>query len=63
MREIIEARSRGRVRADVAFRMFCYRIKKYIAAYAAAMGGVDAVFFTLIAMSVSPAGRRLLFSS
>jgi acetate kinase len=45
MREIIEARSRGRVRADVAFRMFCYRIKKYIAAYAAAMGGVDAVFF------------------
>jgi acetate kinase len=46
MREIIEARSRGRMRADVAFRMFCYRIKKYIAGYAAAMGGVDAVFFT-----------------
>jgi acetate kinase len=46
MREIIEARSRGRNRADVAFRMFCYRIKKYIAAYAAAMGGVDAVIFT-----------------
>jgi acetate kinase len=46
MREIIDARSRGRVRADVAFRMFSYRIKKYIAAYAAAMGGVDAVFFT-----------------
>jgi len=46
MREIIEARAKGRKRADVAFRMFCYRLKKYIAAYAAAMGGVDAVIFT-----------------
>jgi len=46
MREIIEARSGGHERADVTFRMFCYRIKKYIAGYAAAMGGVDAVFFT-----------------
>jgi acetate kinase len=46
MREIIEARAKGRARADVAFRMFCYRLKKYIASYAAAMGGVDAVIFT-----------------
>jgi acetate kinase len=46
MREIIEARAKGRNRADVAFRMFTYRVKKYIAAYAAAMGGVDAVIFT-----------------
>jgi acetate kinase len=46
MREIIEARAGGHQRADVAFRMFCYRVKKYIGAYAAAMGGVDAVFFT-----------------
>ncbi len=46
MRELVEARADGHQRADVAFRMFCYRIKKYIGAYAAAMGGVDAVFFT-----------------
>ena len=46
MREVLEARARGRSRADVAFRIFSYRVKKYIAAYAAAMGGVDAVFFT-----------------
>jgi acetate kinase len=46
MRELIEARAGGHQRADVAFRMFCYRVKKYIGAYAAAMGGVDAVFFT-----------------
>jgi len=46
MRELLEARAAGNARADVAFRMFCYRIKKYLAAYAAAMGGIDAVFFT-----------------
>jgi acetate kinase len=46
MREIVEARAEGHQRADVAFRMFCYRVKKYIGSYAAAMGGVDAVFFT-----------------
>ena len=46
MREVVEARADGHQRADVAFRMFCYRVKKYIGAYAAAMGGVDAVFFT-----------------
>jgi len=35
MREVLEARARGRRRADVAFRMFCYRVKKYVGAYAA----------------------------
>ncbi len=46
MREIIKFRADGHQRADVAFRMFCYRVKKYIGAYAAALGGVDGVFFT-----------------
>ncbi len=46
MREILKARGQGRQRADVAFRMFCYRVKKYVGAYTAAMGGVDAIFFT-----------------
>ncbi len=46
MRELLRARADGNRRADVAFRMFCYRIAKYIGAYAAAMGGVDAVIFT-----------------
>jgi acetate kinase len=46
MRELLEARTAGNERADVAFRMFCYRIKKYLAGYAAAMGGVDVVIFT-----------------
>lgn len=46
MREIEEARAEGNKRADVAFRMFSYRVRKYVGAYAAGMGGVDAVVFT-----------------
>jgi len=46
MRELLRARSEGNRRADAAFRMFCYRIRKYVGAYAAAMGGADAVIFT-----------------
>jgi acetate kinase len=46
MREIEEARAAGNQRADVAFRMFSYRVRKYIGAYAASLGGADAVVFT-----------------
>ena len=46
MREIEEARAAGNQRADVAFRMFSYRVRKYIGAYAASLGGTDAVVFT-----------------
>ncbi len=46
MREIIAAAKDGHKRAKYAFDVFCYRIKKYLGAYAAAMGGLDAVVFT-----------------
>ncbi len=46
MREILEAMERGSERHALAFSMFCYRIKKYIGSYAAALGGVNAVVFT-----------------
>jgi acetate kinase len=46
MREIVEAVKNNHVRAKYAFDMFCYRAKKYIGSYAAAMGGVDAIVFT-----------------
>ena len=36
----------GNQRADLARRMFIYRVKKYIGAYAAAMNGVDVLVFT-----------------
>lgn len=46
MREIQKAMSEGNKRAGYAFDIFCYRIKKYTGAYAAAMGGLDALVFT-----------------
>ncbi|MBZ0258202.1 acetate/propionate family kinase, partial [bacterium] len=46
MREIEKAAFDGNERAQIALDMFSYRIKKYIGAYAAAMGGVEHVIFT-----------------
>jgi acetate kinase len=45
-REIVEAASSGDDRAALALEMECARIKKYIGAYAALIGGPDAVVFT-----------------
>jgi len=46
MRDIIAAMDEGRKRAQLAFDIYCYRLKKYIGAYTAAMNGVDSVVFT-----------------
>ena len=46
MREIQDRAKGGDARAELAFEMFCYRIKKYIGAYYAALGSVDALVFT-----------------
>jgi acetate kinase len=46
MREILAEMGNGDKKARYAFDLFCYRVKKYIGAYAAAMGGMDAVVFT-----------------
>lgn len=46
MREIEEAVESGNERAKAAFDLFCYRIKKYIGSYIAAMGGLDILVFT-----------------
>ena len=45
-RDIDAAVNEGNNRADLARRMFIYRVKKYIGAYAAAMNGVDVIVFT-----------------
>ncbi|MBE7015893.1 MAG: acetate kinase, partial [Ruminococcaceae bacterium] len=45
-RDLSKAASEGNERAALALDMFCYSVKKYIATYAAAMGGVDAIVFT-----------------
>lgn len=46
MRDIENAAAEGNERAIIAFEMFAYRVKKYIGAYSAAMGGVDLILFT-----------------
>ncbi len=46
MREILKAAEEGHHRALLALKAYCYRVRKYIGAYVAAMGGMDAVVFT-----------------
>ncbi|HRU54734.1 MAG TPA: acetate kinase, partial [Candidatus Sumerlaeia bacterium] len=46
MRELEKAAAENNARAKLAIDIFCYRIRKYIGAYAVAMGGVDFIVFT-----------------
>ncbi|KAF0197578.1 MAG: acetate kinase [Bacteroidetes bacterium] len=46
MRDVELAAEQGNKRAKVTLEMYYYRIRKYIGAYTAAMGGVDVIIFT-----------------
>lgn len=46
LRKIEEAAEQGNDRARMAINVFAHRARKYIGAYAAVMGGVDAIVFT-----------------
>jgi len=46
MRDIELAAEQGNHRAEVAYKMYAFRVKKYVGAYATAMGGVDIIIFT-----------------
>jgi len=46
MREVIEKKKAGDERAAVALEVYTYRVKKYIGAYYAALGSLDAIVFT-----------------
>jgi len=46
MREILQAADAGQPRALLALKTYCYRVRKYLGAYVASMGGLDAVVFT-----------------
>lgn len=46
VREILKAVDQGHVNAKLAIDMYTYRIKKYVGAYTAAMGRLDALVFT-----------------
>lgn len=46
MRDLEEAAAQGQPDAQLAIEIYAYRARKYLGAYAAAMGGLDAVVFT-----------------
>lgn len=46
MRDVEKAAADGNHRAQESLKMYAYRVRKYIGAYAAAMGGLDVVVFT-----------------
>jgi acetate kinase len=46
LREIEERQMKGDAEAGLALEMYAYRIKKYVGAYMAALGRVDALVFT-----------------
>jgi acetate kinase len=46
MREVLRREDAGDSRAALALDVYCYRIRKYIGAYLAALGGADAIAFT-----------------
>ncbi len=46
MRAIVAARDAGDPEAALAFEVFCYRARKYVGAYLAALGRADALVFT-----------------
>lgn len=46
VRSVLQAEAEGNPRATLALSIYCYRVKKYIGAYTAALGKVSAVVFT-----------------
>jgi acetate kinase len=46
MRDILKAMAAGNEKAELAYELYAYRIKKYIGSYAAVLNGLDAVVFT-----------------
>lgn len=46
MRGIVQAASEGDQAAGTALELYCYRVRKYIGAYIAALGGADVIAFT-----------------
>jgi acetate kinase len=57
-RDVIKAASEGDIRSKLALEVECYRMRKYIGAYAAIMGGVDAIVFTAGVGENSPFHRE-----
>ena len=62
MRDLMAAAADGNPRAQLAYEIFIYKIKKYIGSFAAAMGGVDVIVFTAGIGENNPDIRRDVLS-
>jgi acetate kinase len=58
VRELVRLRNDGDPRARLAFDVYCHRIRKYVGAYYAVLGRVDAIVFTGGVGENSPDVRR-----
>jgi acetate kinase len=58
MRDILSGAESGNEMARLALDIYCYRIRKYIGAYAAVMGGLDCIVFTAGVGENSPKVRE-----
>jgi acetate kinase len=57
MREVLKLMDAGDAQARLAFDVYCYRIRKYVGAYTAVLGRVDAIVFTAGVGENAPAVR------
>ena len=60
MRDVIRKASEGNQRCRLALEAFAYRAKKFVGAYAAALGGLDALVFTAGIGENSPLVRQMI---
>ncbi len=60
MRDVKKAAAEGNMRAQAAMEIFAYRVKKYVAAFSAALHGLDAIVFTAGIGENEPIVRRLV---
>ncbi len=63
MRDLLRERGKGNTRADLAVRVFCHRVRKYLGAYWAVLGGADAVIFAGGIGENSPEVRAMICTS
>ncbi|MGH0033816.1 MAG: acetate/propionate family kinase [Myxococcota bacterium] len=62
MKTLLREADAGHARADLALRVFVHRVRKYIGAHWAVLGGADAIVFTGGAGENSPALRSRILS-
>lgn len=62
-RDLTAASREGNERAELALQVFCYQVKKYIGAYAAAMNGANVIVFTAGVGENTPHIRKRIMSN